>query len=215
MGLQRNKEPLAVISSNPGQALWTGIVHDQKAAAVVNRLLQPDMFNGWGIRTLSEKEKPYNPVAYHRGTVWPHDNAIIAVGFKKHGFDEEATEILNCMLDAGMRFKEFRLPEVFSGFSQSLYKSPVTYPVACHPQAWAAGSIPFLLITLLGIHPEPFDDRLTLIRPGLPKIVDCLEISNLRVGEKTIDLRFEKQSDGSVAAEATKNPGNIELAIQR
>src|SRR5581483_3427609 len=123
-------------SSNPGQALWTGIIDDPKAKAVVEPLTAEDMFCGWGIRTLSHKERRYNPIAYHLGTVWPHDNSIIAAGFRRYGFDRAAQRVISGILGAAMRFEHFRLPELFAGFSSADFDDPVRYPVANHPQAW-------------------------------------------------------------------------------
>src|SRR5262249_27343509 len=135
LALQRGRTPAAVVSSNPGQALWSGIVDAAKAGRTVRRLMADDMWTGWGIRTLSSRERRYNPIGYHVGTVWPHDNALIAGGFRQYGADDEAALVFAGILEAPARFPHGRLQEVFAGFRRDEYPEPVRYPVACHPQA--------------------------------------------------------------------------------
>ncbi len=214
LALQANHKPAVVISSNPGQALWSGIVDPEKAHRTVQRLMAPDMFNGWGIRTLSEQERRYNPIGYHLGTVWPHDNSLIASGFRRYGFDTEACEIFTAIAEAAMYFEHYRLPEVFAGFCREDYGVPVHYPVACHPQAWAAGAIPYLVETLLGLVPEAFDERLRIVRPVLPGFVDRLELRRLRVGSSRADLRFERTSQGSVSVEVLQVTGSLDVVVE-
>src|SRR5262249_36759957 len=149
----------------------------------VERLLAEDMFNGWGVRTLSGNERRYNPIAYHLGTVWPHDNSLIAAGFKRYGFDDAAQKLFTGIAHAAMHFDSYRLPEVFSGFRRQDFGVPVRYPVACHPQAWAAGAMPFLLQTLLGLEPDAVGHRLRVVRPLLPLMAKHVELHGLRVGE--------------------------------
>jgi glycogen debranching enzyme len=211
LALQAENKPAAVISSNPGQALWTGIADPDKARATVDRLMAPDMFSGWGIRTLSENERRYNPIGYHLGTVWPHDNAIIAGGFRRYGFDHEACRVFTSIVEAAPHFKHHRLPEVFAGFSRSAYGIPVRYPVACHPQAWAAGSVPYLVETALGLTPEAFDHRLRIVRPVLPDFVRNLEVRGLRVGTGRADLRFERKDTGMIATTVLRVEGKLEV----
>lgn len=214
LALQADHKPAAVISSNPGQALWSGIVDPEKAHRTVQRLMVPDMFNGWGIRTLSEQERRYNPIGYHLGTVWPHDNSLIASGFRRYGFDKEACEIFTAIAEAAMYFEHYRLPEVFAGFCREDYGVPVHYPVACHPQAWAAGAIPYLVETLLGLVPEAFDERLRIVRPVLPGFVDRLELRRLRVGSSRADLRFERTSQGGVSVEVLQVTGSLDVVVE-
>ncbi len=205
--------PAAVLSSNAGQALWTGIAWPEQARRTAERLLSPSMFNGWGIRTLSEDERRYNPIAYHRGTVWPHDNAIIAAGFRRYGLDEAACRVFTGLLYASSYFSMHRLPELFSGFRQADYGVPVGYPVACHPQAWAAGSLPFLLTSLLGLEPEAFENRLRIVRPTLPKDIDDIEVRGLRVAGASVDLGFERESDGTVSVHVRGSRGGIDVKV--
>jgi glycogen debranching enzyme len=157
------------VSSNAGQVLWSGIADPEKARRTVQQLMSDAMFTGWGIRTLSTKEPRFNPVGYHLGTVWPHDNSLIAAGFRRYGFDDSARQVFRGIVDAAARFPHHRLPEVFSGFPRAEFGVPVHYPVACHPQAWAAGSVPYLLENLLGLVPEAFEHRLRVRRPVLPE----------------------------------------------
>jgi glycogen debranching enzyme len=211
LALQAEGRPAAVVSSNPGQALWTGIVDAEKARRTVQRLMAQDIFNGWGIRTLSDQARRYNPVGYHLGTVWPHDNSIIAAGFRRYGFEAEALRIFQGIAEAAMSYDHFRLPELFAGFARNMYGTPARYPVACHPQAWAAGSIPFLLTTALGLVPEAFEQRLRIVRPVLPPFVDWVELRGLRVGRSTADLRFERRADGRVAANVLAVHGRLDV----
>jgi glycogen debranching enzyme len=206
--------PTETVTSNAGQVLWSGIADDDKARRVVRRLMDEDMFNGWGIRTLSEKEKRYNPIGYHVGTVWPHDNAIIATGFRRYGLEEPAREVWAGIVAAALQFPTYRLPEVFSGFRRRAFGQPVHYPVACHPQAWAAGSVPYLLTSLLGLQPEAFDKRLRVVRPVLPQRLEHVALRGLRVGAAKVDLRFATGSDGKVEVEVLHKEGELEVAVE-
>jgi glycogen debranching enzyme len=214
LALEEGGRPVAVVASNPGQALWTGIVDRDKAAKTVERLMQPDIYSGWGIRTLSEKEKRYNPVGYHLGTVWPHDNSIIAAGFRRYGFDQAARQVMKGIFEAATYFPNYRLPELFSGFSREDYEVPVHYPVACHPQAWAAGAVPFMVETALGLVPDAFNKRLRIVRPSMPDFVHHLELRGLRVGDARADLRFESTSEARTAVDVLKIEGDLEILVQ-
>ncbi|MGH2586505.1 MAG: amylo-alpha-1,6-glucosidase, partial [Dehalococcoidia bacterium] len=186
----------AVVSSNAGHALWTGIADVEKARLTADRLLAEDMFSGWGIRTLSAQERRYNPNGYHVGSVWPHDNALIVAGLRHHGCDAAAKRIFMAMLDAAMDFEQYQLPELFAGFPRETYGIPVRYPVACRPQAWAAGTFPSMLGSMLGLIPEAFAHRLRVVRPLLPDSASYIELDKLRVGDATVALRFERSNDG-------------------
>ena len=214
MALEAGRHPCRVMSSNPGQALWTGIVEEDKAGRVVHRLMRPDLFNGWGIRTLSCKERRYNPMGYHLGTVWPHDNSLIAAGFRRYGYDEPAARIFVGLLEAAMEFEDYRLPELFTGFGREEYGQPVRYPVACHPQAWAAGSVPYLVETFLGLVPDAYNNRLKIIRPYLPDFISEAELCHLRVGQGSVDLRFERKRDGSLEAHVGKVTGDLKVEVE-
>ncbi len=195
MALQDRLAPCAVVSSNAGQVLFSGIASPARAARVERRLMADDMWSGWGIRTLSTEAVAYNPVAYHLGTVWPHDNSLIAAGFRRYGLDDSAESILEALVEAAGAFDHRRLPECFAGIERSLFEAPVKYPVACHPQAWAAGSVPYLLGVTLGLQPDGFARRLRIVRPRLPRFVNRLEIRGLPVAGARVDLDFRRERD--------------------
>ena len=212
MALQKDGEPCEVVSSNAGQVLFSGIASTERARAVTRRLMADDMFSGWGIRTLSSEAVAYNPVGYHLGTVWPHDNSLIAVGFRRYGFDEEAGRLLDSLVEAGADFGHGRLPECFAGLERSAFGIPVRYPVACHPQAWAAGSVPYLLTTTLGLEPAAFERRLRIVRPRLPAFVDRLRLRGLAVGSATADLRFEREGEGTTVT-VERIQGDLDVLV--
>lgn len=213
LALQRDLEPAAVVSSNPGQALWTGIVAPERAQRTAQRLMQADMFSGWGIRTLSSGERRYNPIGYHDGTVWPHDNAIAVAGFRRYGYREHVARVMAGIVDAAVHFEHDRLPEVFAGFTRQEFSIPVHYPVACHPQAWAAGAVPFMVESALGLQPDAFNHRLQVSQPVLPESVNELTLKRLRVGDARVDLAFRRDSHGEVAVEALHTDGQLDLVI--
>jgi glycogen debranching enzyme len=152
LGLDRDKRPIDALASNMGHCLWTGIIDEEKAPAVANHLLSPDMFTGWGVRTLARSMGRYNPVSYHNGSVWPHDCAIIAAGLARYGFVHEAQILAQGLLSAADRFGG-RLPELFCGFDRREFDDPVPYPTACSPQAWAAAAPVMMLRALLRLDP--------------------------------------------------------------
>lgn len=213
LALQEGKRQAAVLSSNAGHALWSGIADRDHARQTADHLLSRDMFSGWGIRTLSVVGARYDPLGYHLGTVWPHDNVLIAAGFKRYGFDQSVLRVLNGLLAAAACFDVHRLPELFAGFARKDSDAPVSYPIACQPQAWSAGAIPYLLTTTLGLEPEAFDKRLRIVRPTLPENINRVEIQQLRVGSSTIDLLFERGRNG-IAPRVLKNDGNLEVVVE-
>jgi glycogen debranching enzyme len=213
LALQDNNRPAEVLSSNAGHALWSGIARPDRARATAEQLLTPEMFNGWGVRTLSSATLRYNPLGYHLGTVWPHDNSLIASGFKRYGLDNEALQIVDGMLEAAVDFKGYGLPELFGGFAREDYGVPVSYPVACQPQAWSAGAVPYLLTTGLGLEPDGFNYQLRIKRPMLPKYVDRVEIRGVRVGQARADLLFSRSGD-HVAVKVQRVEGEMEVTLQ-
>ncbi|HEU4571969.1 MAG TPA: glycogen debranching N-terminal domain-containing protein, partial [Candidatus Limnocylindrales bacterium] len=212
LALAKDGQPCQVVASNAGQVLLSGLPSPEHAAAVADRLMKDDMFNGWGIRTLATSAAAYNPIGYHLGTVWPHDNSLIAEGFRRHGRDDAADRILASFVEASGAFGQQRLPECFAGFERKDFGIPVRYPVACHPQAWAAGSIPHLLTVTLGLTPEAFDRRLRIVRPRLPPFVDRLEIRGLPVGSDRLDLTFTA-TDGKATVDVV-NAGGIDVRVE-
>lgn len=208
-----------VLTSNPGHALWCGFVDDETAARTAELLMGDDMFSGWGVRTLSAKESRYNPVSYHLGSVWPHDNSIIARGLRRYGHDEPAVRICDAMLEAATRFESMRLPELFAGHPRSTFDRPVRYPVACHPQAWASGSVLGFVTTLLGLHVDGYARELTLRRPRLPSFVDELEVRGIEVAGERVDVRLcrtGRNRDASKPAdvEVLRADGGVEVKVE-
>ncbi|HEY7454109.1 MAG TPA: glycogen debranching N-terminal domain-containing protein [Thermoleophilaceae bacterium] len=213
IGLDRDKRPGSGLTSNQGHLLWAGVVSDERARCIRDVLMGDDMFTGWGVRTLAQSHPAYNPVGYHTGSVWPHDSALIAFGLRRYGFDEDFTLIFEGLLEAASRFADYRLPELFGGFPRAEFDEPVPYPVACQPQAWAAGSIPFLLKWGLGLSPDALNRRLRIVRPSLPRWLEHVEVTGLELGDARIDLRFERTGDGVTLADA-RIDGDAEVVLE-
>jgi glycogen debranching enzyme len=213
IGLDGGKRPGSCLTSNQGHLLWAGALPHARARAVRDLLIAEPMFSGWGVRTLGAGHRGFNPLGYHTGSVWPHDNAMIACGLRRYGFDEDFARIFDGLLDAASRFDDYRLPELFGGFERIPGESPVPYPVACRPQAWAAGSIPWLLACGLGLRPEGLDGRLRVVRPSLPTWLDRLEIARLRVADAAVDLRFERTREG-VRLSDVRVDGPLEVVLE-
>ncbi|HET7030312.1 MAG TPA: glycogen debranching N-terminal domain-containing protein [Candidatus Limnocylindrales bacterium] len=213
LALQGDGAPCAVLSSNAGQTLWTGIASPERAGRIARRLGEPDMESGWGIRTLSGQATAFNPIGYHLGTVWPHDNGLIAEGFRRYGRDGDAERLFAELVEASTDFPQQRLPECFSGYARSDFGTPVRYPIACHPQAWAAGAIPHLITSILGLEADAFEHRLAVVRPTLPAFVGRLELRGLRVGDASADLAFERTA-GRTTASVGRVAGDLDVVIE-
>jgi glycogen debranching enzyme len=199
LALQRGGRPAEVVTSNAGQVLWSGIASPEHARAVARRLMQDDMFSGWGIRTLSSRERRYNPLSYQLGSVWPHDNALILAGFRRYGCDTEAQRVFGALHDAAAGLRAHRLPELYAGLERGPDEShPVRYPVACSPQAWAAAAMPYALVSLLGLEPDALEHRLRIVDPKLPARIDRLSLRRLHVGDAVVDLNFLRSSEDNV-----------------
>jgi glycogen debranching enzyme len=193
--LDADKRQLRTVMSNPGHGLYCGIVDEDKATFLSKRLLAPDMFSGWGIRTLSKAAAAYNPMSYHNGSVWPHDNALIAAGLKRYGFIRSTNRVATALFDAAVHADYLRLPELFCGFTRRTPNRPVSYPVACSPQAWAAGS-PFLMLqAMLGLSARAHENLLTVNKPHLPTWLNTVEVRNLLVGGSRISLVFRREGE--------------------
>jgi glycogen debranching enzyme len=190
--LDGDKKKVLTVASNPGHCLWSRIVPKERAERVVSRLLEPDMWSGWGIRTLSAFHPRYNPLSYQNGSVWPHDNGIIAIGFKQYGFVEEAARVAKAVSDAGSYFTLYQMPELYAGIERDDANFPVQYPGANVPQAWAAGSIFSFLQALLGFEPDAPRGKLYL-DPVLPDWLPDLRLNDLRLGKQAFDLRFWRE----------------------
>jgi len=208
--LDPKKELVRSIASNPGHLLWSGIVDThEKAERVVKRVLETDMFSGWGIRTLSKRNPVYNPHSYQLGSVWPHDNAIIAAGAKRYGLWQEANKIARAIFDACAAFHSYRLPELFSGHDREPSSFPVQYIGANIPQAWAAGSIFMLLQSVLGISANASENTL-IVQPTLPDWLADVAVADLQVGQHTVSLRFTGAGESS-SYEVLTNNGNVRI----
>ena len=195
MALDAEKKPLEVIASNPGQLLFTRIVNRERARTISTRLMRDDMFNGWGWRTMSNDELVFNPLSYHRGSVWPHDNSLIAHGMALNEMREGALRVVTSLYQAAQNFRDYRLPELFCGVQRRENDTPVHYPVSCSPQAWASGAMFLVLISILGIRPSAPRKELNIINPQLPEWLEHLHIRNLRIGAAQVGLDFTRQGE--------------------
>jgi glycogen debranching enzyme len=198
LALDARKRLAEVPASNAGHLLWCGVPTKANARCQIDRLMGGDMYSGWGMRTLSSKARRYNPMGYHVGSIWPHDNALIAAGFKRYGAEAELNELATAICDAAFAFPYFRLPELFSGSPRSAHRIPVPYPVACRPQAFAAAALPSLLTSMLGLAPDAANGRLYVVRPRLPFWLDFVRLSNLRVGNAALDLIYQRRGTRTV-----------------
>jgi glycogen debranching enzyme len=201
------------ITSNPGHCLNLGIFTPERAYSVAERLRAPDMFNGWGIRTLSSLSPAYNPMGYHIGSVWPHDNALTAIGLRSLGLIDQALELAQGILDMTKRQPYQRPPELFCGFERLNDSDPVQYPVACTPQAWATGSVFQLMQMMVNLVPDAPSNTLRIIDPALPETINHLSLHNLRVGPTLLDLEFER-SNSTTACRVSKKRGNLRVIIE-
>jgi glycogen debranching enzyme len=212
MALDGDHRPVESTSSNPSHGLWTGIIDHAHAADTVARLMENDMFSGWGLRTLSGGSPRFNPIGYHLGSVWPHDNSIAAMGFKMYGFEDELNEVATALFDAAASFPYFRLPELFGGEMRSAHHAPVPYPVACRPQAWAAGAFPLITQAILGLKPEAPEKRLRVVNPKLPYWLNTVQVRNLRVGTGRVTLQYRREGNDT-RVEIQDASGDIDVVI--
>lgn len=197
MGLDSQKRPLEVVSSNAGHLLFTRAISRDRARNVVQRFMRDDMQSGWGWRTLAASERVFNPLSYHRGSVWPHDNSLIAHGMALYGFRNEVKEIFTSLYQAALNFRDYRLPELFCGVQRNENDEPVHYPVSCSPQAWASGAFFLLLTSVLGIRPSASRKELNIVNPLLPDWLEFLQIRNLRIGNSRVSLDFSRRGERS------------------
>ena len=213
LALDGDGNPVDSITSNPGHCLGLGILAPEKGFSVAERLRAPDMFNGWGIRTLSSLSPAYNPMGYHIGSVWPHDNAMTAMGLRSIGLVEQAFELAQGLLEMTRRQPYQRPPELFCGFERTHDNDPVQYPVACSPQAWATGSVFQLIHMMVNLVPDAPNNTLRILDPALPDSINFLSLHNLRVGQTLLDLEFER-SGSTTACRVSKKRGNLRVIIE-
>ena len=213
LALDGNKRPCRVVSSNAGHALFSGIADPEKALRVAESLLSEDVFSGWGIRTIGAKERRYNPMSYHNGSVWPHDNAMTAYGLAAYGFTGHFNRVFGGIFDAALRSDLQRLPELFCGFHRRNGVAPTQYPIACSPQTWASGSLIFMLQASLGIYFEADKKMVIFKRPELPNFLTSVYLRNLQAGpRRSVDLLISRYGE-DVTVEALRKPEDVHLLI--
>ena len=211
LALDGQKKQCAVRASNSGHALYCGIASEARAVSVASVLMSQEMFSGWGVRTVGSSEPRYNPMSYHNGSIWPHDNAIIAAGISRYGLRSAATSLFDSLYEASRYMELQRMPELFCGFHRRPDGSgPTLYPVACAPQAWAAGAVFLMLNSCLGINVVPGEPAILLSQPWLPRALNELRIDNLQVGQASVDLVFRRRRE-HIDTEVKGRRGDIEV----
>ena len=212
IALDGEKKPCRVRTSNAGQVLFTGIASAQRAGRVADGLLQARFFSGWGIRTVASGEARYNPMSYHNGSVWPHDNALIALGLARYGHKQAVARLMEGLFGAAGYMDLRRLPELFCGFHRQRGHGPTLYPVACAPQAWASAT-PFTLIEAsLGLQFDPAANEIRLRNPRLPPFLDELMLRNLQLKQSSVDLKVRRHAN-EVSVEILERRGQVQVSV--
>jgi glycogen debranching enzyme len=214
LALDGNKQPCAIRSTNAGHVLFTGIAPTDRAELIMDGMLQEDFFSGWGVRTIPTHEIRYNPMSYHNGSVWPHDNSLIALGMSRYGFSHGVDRILGGLFDMSIHVDLHRLPELICGFTRRPGVGPILYPVACAPQAWAAGAVFLLLQACLGISFQGAEREIRFTNPFLPEFLPFLQIKNLRLGESTADVEFTR-TKSDVMINVTRKDNSLNIVAVR
>jgi glycogen debranching enzyme len=214
LALDGTKQPCRVVTSNAGQCLFTGIASDEHARRVTQTLMDTPSFSGWGVRTVAATEPRYNPMSYHDGSVWPHDNALIAAGFARYGLRGAAARILSSLFDATLSFDLHRPPELFCGFPRRPGESPTLYPVSCSPQSWASGAVFLLLRACLGLEISAPERCLSFTNPMLPDAVNELRITGLAIADASVDLVFMRHDD-DVSINVLRRDGRCSVIVQK
>jgi glycogen debranching enzyme len=212
IALDGEKRPCRVRSSNAGHVLYAGLATQERARRTAKTLMAEDSFSGWGVRTLSRLESRFNPMSYHNGSIWPHDTALIAAGFARYGFRQQAVELMQGLFDATLYLDEHRLPELFCGFRRRAGQGPTLYPVACLPQAWASGAVFMLLQACLGISFKQDKPQIRFTQPMLPEFLPWLRLENLRVGDGTVDLMLRRHPR-DVSINVLRSEGDVGVAV--
>ena len=214
MALDGRKKPCRVRSSNAGQLLFTGIVSEKRAAAVAEQLLSPIFFTGWGIRTIASSEARFNPMSYHNGSVWPHDNALIGLGFARYGMRHQAQRLFTGLYGASRYMDLRRPPELFCGLRRTPGKGPTLYPVACSPQAWASAAPLALLQACLGLDFDFQTEQVCFLRPALPDFLDRVIIRSLKVGSSEVDILLQRYAS-DVSVNVLRRVGQAEVMVKQ
>jgi glycogen debranching enzyme len=213
IALDGRKQQCKVPSSNAGHALWCGIAWPQHAQRVIECFAGPHFFSGWGIRTIASGQARYNPMSYHNGSIWPHDNALVASGMARYGSTHMAMNVLSAMFDASLHFPHHRLPELFCGFPRRPGEGPIQYPVACAPQAWAAAAVFSMLQSCLGLELDAARRRITFQAPRLPHFVQWLSIRGLSLAGHSVDLLLQRY-ENNVGIEVKRNSGGLDVVVR-
>jgi glycogen debranching enzyme len=211
LALDGAKAPCLVRSSNAGQVLFSGIARPERAREVATMLLTPQFFSGWGIRTIARREARYNPMSYHNGSVWPHDNALIALGLARYGHQTKVEQLFKGMFDAATYMDLRRLPELFCGFQRGPRRGPTLYPVACNPQAWASATPLSLLEASLGLQIDAKAEEVRFVEPRLPAFLDEVVVRNLAVGRSSLDFSVRRQGS-STSVQILRRRGDAKIA---
>jgi glycogen debranching enzyme len=210
LALDGLKRPCRVRTSNAGHALFAGIAGRERARRVAHSLAAESSFSGWGVRTVDAGERRYNPMSYHNGSVWPHDNAIIAAGLARYGLKQDVLRILGGLFDASTQVELNRMPELFCGFKRRPGEGPTLYPVACAPQSWAAGAVLMLLEAALGLSIDAPGRQVIFSRPALPPFLPTLRIEGLRVADAAVDLVLTRHEQ-TVGVNVVRREGDVEI----
>jgi glycogen debranching enzyme len=213
LALDGEKKPCCVRTSNPGHCLYTGIAHAERGRRVIAGFRDEHFFSGWGVRTVAESELRFNPMSYHNGAIWPHDNSLLAAGGARYDDKAFALRILNAQFEAAQQFDLLRLPELFGGFRRRGREPPLLSPVACSPQAASAGATFLLLQSVLGITIDALDRQIVLAHPVMPEAIEEIRVKNLAVGEASVDFTVRRHA-GSVSASVERREGKLDLVIR-
>lgn len=213
LALEQGGEQVASVTSNAAQVLWTGIARPDRAKRIAKRVLRPDMFSGWGVRTLSADHPRYDPYAYQQGSVWPFDNALIVSGLRRYGADKAAVSVFQATLALALALRDGRLPEFLAGVERRTGARPTRSPRADPMQAWSASAIPFMVTELLGLEADGFAKRLLVRRPVLPDGVSAARIDGVRVGQGVATVCFERRNDGLVEVSLESLGGDVALEV--
>jgi glycogen debranching enzyme len=213
LALDGRKQPCKVRTSNAGHCLFAGIATQEHARRVAATLTDETSFSGWGIRTVATSEARYNPMSYHNGSVWPHDNSLIAAGFARYDLREATATVIAGLFDASLFLDLHRLPELFCGFPRRPDEAPTLYPVACAPQSWASGSVFLLLEACLGLSVSAPERRLTFSKPILPRFLQQLTIRGLKVADAHADLLLTRHDEGDVGVNVLRRQGALDVVV--
>ncbi len=213
LALDGRKKPCRVRTSNAAHAMFTGIMSAERARLVAADIVRPSFNSGWGIRTVATNEARYNPMSYHNGSIWPHDNAIIAAGLARYGLTGGLEPIFNGLMQAAAYMDQRRLPELFCGFPRRRSRGPTLYPVACSPQAWASGAVFQLLRAILGLEYDLSAKAIRLRNPAVPLTAGDITVRNLTLGDASISFAVRPHSDGTISLRVLEQTGNIKVSV--